>query len=266
MGQSLVNGCMQRDNMDKKQILETAQAWSAVGTRFKSRLCKKIVSGEFSSALDSRDLANLLNDGLGKKIKPKDLSALMRPLLKIGLVTVKNRSNGDKLWFPGWISAREFTLEENETIFFSGENAWTDSNTEFPKLLQKLKGELRIIDPYYGFGSLTALHKFGKQRQIRFLTAQLGSEETQKETIFKKEFQSFKCEFTNIKFKQYGKKFELHDRYILADNGLIIVGGGMKDLARKESFVVFLPERIVGKHLPVLKATFEERWKTSTQL
>ncbi|MDE2217136.1 MAG: hypothetical protein KGJ87_08275, partial [Planctomycetota bacterium] len=59
---------------------------------------------------------------------------------------------------------------------------------------------------------------------------------------------------------------ELHDRYIIAKNALVVIGHGIKDLASKESFIIFLPEKLVTGFLPKLKKIFDERWKKSTKL
>ncbi len=262
------DGCIKRsDSMDKDQVVAIASRLITNEGTFTSRVCKKVVDGEFNSILNSSDFASLLNEGPGKKIEVRNLTALMQPLLRAGVIKVKNsKERRMKFWLPGWLSSTDIDLDEKEVIFFNGENAWTDANKKFPRLLERLSGDLCIVDPYYGFGTLSALHNFGKGRKIRFLTAQMGDEDKSKEGIFKKELQAFKTEFTNVEFRQYGKRYELHDRYIIANNGLIIVGGGIKDLARKESFVLFVPKKVIGTHLPVLKKKFEERWKKASNL
>ena len=129
-----------------------------------------------------------------------------------------------------------------------------------------LKGDLCIVDPFYGNGTFYVLEKFGKKRKIRFLTCNLGNQEQSNLSNFKINLGRFKKEFKNIEMKKYDKFYELHDRYIIADNALVIIGHGIKDLADKESFVIFLPEEIVANFLPVVKKTFEERWKKSNNL
>lgn len=151
--------------------------------------------------------------------------------------------------------------ESNGVFFFSGKNAWSDLNVNFPKMIALLKGDLCMVDPFYGYGTFTVLGKFGKQKKIRLLSAQLGNLEQQNQREFDDHLKRFKSEFKNIALKKYPKKYELHDRYIMADNALVIVGHGIKDVASKESFVVYLPGQMVSKFLPSLRDTFEERWK-----
>ena len=149
-------------------------------------------------------------------------------------------------------------------LFLTGQNAWTDSSHSFPRVVDRLQGDFRIVDRYYGPGSIFVLSKFGKTRRIKFLTAELGRNE--QNLGFQVELQKFKSEFRNIEMKQFGKPWELHDRYILADNGLVLVGQGLKDLGQKESFVVFIDKSVSGGILPVLIKAFDERWKKSNNL
>jgi hypothetical protein len=96
--------------MNKKQVLDVAGKYITENhITFASRLCKKLKDGEFKDALNSTDLANLLNEGPGKKIKPKDLTASMQPLLEKGIVKVKNIKNV-KMWMPGWIKTTTVSM------------------------------------------------------------------------------------------------------------------------------------------------------------
>ncbi|MBU0478266.1 hypothetical protein KKC91_06835 [bacterium] len=155
---------------------------------------------------------------------------------------------------------------EDRVLFFTGEKGWTDLNKNFPKVIELLKGDLCIVDPFYGHGTLYVLEKFGNKRKIRFLSCNLGYKEGKNIALFDTALKQFRKEFKNIEMRKYDKYYELHDRYIIADNALVIVGHGIKDLGNKESFVVFLPKNLVEKFLPILKKSFEERWKKSNTL
>ncbi|MFA4998595.1 MAG: hypothetical protein WC514_01095 [Candidatus Paceibacterota bacterium] len=158
------------------------------------------------------------------------------------------------------------TAAGSRTLFLTGNNAWTDSNKDLPSLIQMLDGDLCIVDPFYGNGTFFTLEKFGKKRKIRFLSAQLGREEQRNVTSFEIGLKKFKNEFKNIKLKRYDNFWELHDRYIIAENALVIIGYGIKDFANKESFVVFLPKKEVLVFLATLKNIFEKRWKKSNDI
>jgi hypothetical protein len=257
---------------DKTKILAKTSKFLQKKGSFAYRICKLLNDGEFSAPLSSNDLIHLLNEGVGKKIKAADLTASMRPLQQEDIIKVKIINTGrskQKFWFPGWLDKQqaEKTIGSGTTkcdvSFFTGENSWTDPNKNFPKIIEILQGDLCIVDPFYGNGTFFVLEKFGKTRKIRFLSSQLGNEEQQNPTKFDINLRRFKKEFKNIELRKFDKPYELHDRYIIAKNALVIIGHGIKDLANKESFVIFLPEKLVKNFLPQLKERFEQKWKKS---
>ncbi|HEX7320328.1 MAG TPA: hypothetical protein VF399_08225 [bacterium] len=259
----------------KNTILQRCEKFLTNKRSFAYRVCKLLKDGDFFQILSSQELTHLLNEGAGKKIKVNCLTALMEPLLKEDIIKIKILGKGRnkrKFWFPGWIDKQKVGQEivssstSEEVLFFTGKDSWTDPNKNFPKIIDLLKGNLCIVDPFYGNGTFYVLEKFGKNRKIRFLSCRPGTEEQGNITKFGINLKRFRKEFKNIAMRKYDKPYELHDRYIIADNALIIVGHGIKDLADKESFVVFLPRKLVTKFLPVLKKSFEERWGKSQNL
>lgn len=262
----------------KKQILQKIDKLRSLTQKggFAFRVCKLMKDGEFDEAFSSPQLTHLLNEGPGKKVKVNNLTALMEPLLREDAVKAKIVGRGrdkKKYWFPAWVDKKNVEKElsslessESKALFLTGVNAWTDSNKNLPSVINMLSGDLCIVDPFYGNGTLFSLSKFGKERKIRFLSAKLGDEELRDITNFEINLKKFKREFKNIKLKKYDKYYELHDRYIIANNALVVVGYGIKDFANKESFIIFLPKKTVSNFLPVLKTSFEKRWKKSNDI
>jgi len=264
--------------VSKKYIIKkiSESKFSKQRGSFAFRVCKLITDGDFNKPIHSAGLVSLLNEGPGKKIKTSRLASAMEPLLTEEVIKVKNFGTGKnkkKYWFPAWINKDEVEKEmlppafsENETLFITGTNAWTDSNENLPKIINALKGTLCVVDQFYGNGTFSTLAKFGKKRIVKFLSAKLGDEEQQNITDFNINLKKFKSQFKNIKLKKYNKFWELHDRYIIADNALLVIGYGIKDFGNKESFVVFLPKKEVENFLPVLKKIFENRWRQSSDI
>jgi len=165
-----------------------------------------------------------------------------------------------------FLRARDTPSTNSEVFFFSGKESWSDSNKKFPKIVELLEGNLCIVDPFYGNGTFHTLSSFGKTKRVRFLSAELGRDEQTNLVQFNTNLQKFKAEFRNIEMRRYPNRYELHDRYVIAQNALVIIGHGIKDLAGKESFVIFLPKNKVGEFLPGLKAFFEKRWRASATI
>lgn len=219
-----------------------------------------------------------------KRVTSKTISFLLSELKEIDLKEktiirafaragnkIKPFKEGGEVYYEIMASGREFIKErayisENGVLFFTGDNSWSDPNKNFPKVIEMLQEDLCIVDPFYGNGTFYVLEKFGKNRKIRFLSCTLGNEEKQNESKFTINLQRFRKEFKNIEIRKYNKPYELHDRYIIAKNALVVIGHGIKDLASKESFIIFLPEKLVTGFLPKLKKIFDERWKKSTKL
>jgi hypothetical protein len=259
----------------RNEILQKIEKFLGKTGQFSSRLCKLLKDGDFSDVISSQDLVHLLNEGAGKKIKVNTLGAFMEPLLKEDIVKVKITGKGRnkrKFWFPGWMDKKLVEKKissqsgDDNVLFFTGQHSWTDPNKNFPKIIEMLDGDLCIVDPFYGNGTFYVLEKFGNKRKIRFLSSKLGDEEQSNPTKFDNSLKRFKKEFKNIELRKYDKAYELHDRYIIAKNALVIVGHGIKDLANRESFVIFLPEKLVKGFLPTLKQLFDQRWKKSSNI
>jgi len=261
-------------NTKSSILLKTNKYLNKKGT-FSYRICKLLKDGDFVDVLSSQELVHLLNEGPGKKIKVGSFSSQMKALQTEDIIKVKILGKGrnkKNFWFPGWIDKKRVeqklpTHGTGESIqFFTGQDSWTDPNKNFPKVIGMLKGDLCIVDPFYGNGTFYVLEKFGKTKKIRFLSSTLGDEEKSNQTKFDINLKRFKKEFKNIEMRKYDKFYELHDRYIIAENSLVIIGHGIKDLANKESFVIFLPENFVKNFLPKLKKIFKERWKKSSNI
>ena len=214
------------------------------------------------------------------RITAKTISHIIAKIAEINLeeVIIKNALNragdkikiykeGGKVYYEIMAPGRTMLdgIEENtsgkaELMFFSGSTPWSDLNKRFPEILEIMDGEICIVDSWYGIGTFYTLEKFGKTRQVKMLTGQLGKEERQNPAKFATEFNKFKKEFNNINIREYSAWWELHDRYIISDNALFIVGHGIKDIGTKESFGIFVSKEIAGSLLIELKKRFDEKW------
>ena len=194
-----------------------------------------------------------------------DEKSIIRAFSRAGSKIKADKTNSKvfyEIMSPGKEYLTNIFINGNSKIYFvNGSNAWSSTNKNLPTLIKKLSQEIIIIDPYYGLGTLYNLEKISENKEIRFLTSKIGSDEN--EDKFKKEFLKFKNEFKNIQIKKYDKFYELHDRYIMSDNGLIIIGHGIKDLGSKESFIVALFDEEIKSLIPTLAESFEDKWKKS---
>ncbi len=136
------------------------------------------------------------------------------------------------------------------------------AHLEVAKLLQPLMGEVRICDPYYGTGSLLRLDELAKAKAIRFLTQKADSRE---QTLLPKAIQEFVRERPQFEFRRHGPN-DLHDRFIITDDCLILLGHGLKDIGNKDSFVVKLDRGLAADVIDNVRASFDARWLAATPL
>ena len=152
---------------------------------------------------------------------------------------------------------------EEEILFISGEKDLTD-NIKIIKTLKQLKGEIMIIDRYYGLGTIEILKELGN-RKIRFLTYEKAANED--EGKLESRFSKLKTEFKKIEIHTYPNwKKEIHDRYILSDNFFVIIGHGLNNIGSKESFLILIKTEKTQNIVKKLKRLFDSRWIKSQNL
>lgn len=127
------------------------------------------------------------------------------------------------------------------------------------EIFSKLTGEIKIVDPYCDIQTLDLLKDI-KSDKIRILTV-LGNLKD-KRTRFLRHLNDFKKQFNNLELMDYSSG-DMHDRYIIYQDGLVIIGQSLKDLGKKESFVVFLRKEPYRTIYEALNNNFEIKWNAS---
>lgn len=147
--------------------------------------------------------------------------------------------------------------------YFSPDKRFTSKRLLSKNILGSLKGELKIVDPYVGERTLDILKDI-KDRNVKFLT-KIDNLEKKEKTRFLNELRDFKSENKNMEFKDYPNR-DIHDRYIISSDSLVLLGHSMKNLGSKESFAVVLSK---GESINVVEAlieSFDRRWRQSCTL
>jgi hypothetical protein len=129
-------------------------------------------------------------------------------------------------------------------------------------MLSELKGAVRICDPYYGVRTLDSLDHVPKGCAVRFLTSKT-SEPGQKIQVAIRDFVK---ERPNSEFRIAANPSDLHDRYVLTADSLLILGHGLKDIGGKESFMIRLDRSLAPDLLNELTQTFDARWQSASAL
>ena len=75
----------------------------------------------------------------------------------------------------------------------------------------------------------------------------------------------FKKEHPHIHFRCH-EAGNFHDRFVLSDSEIILIGHGLKDLGNKESFVIRLTDSIAHDVIMSARESFEQKWPSATLL
>jgi len=150
-----------------------------------------------------------------------------------------------------------------QVYYFEAGKRYYSKNVLANNILAGLKGEIKIVDPYCGARTLDILSKAGTEN-VKFLTHLENLSENNKNS-FLRELKDFKSEHANVEFRNCADK-EIHDRYVISYNELVILGHSMKDLGEKESFAIVLNNKANKNIFDALIEVFNRRWKKASPI
>lgn len=150
-----------------------------------------------------------------------------------------------------------------EVLYFEPDKHYTSKRLLSKNVLDTLHGELRIVDPYCSERTLDILSNL-KSKDIKFLTKVENLRDKEKER-FLRELKDFKTEHSAIEFKSYPHT-DIHDRYAISSEYVVILGHSIKDLGSKESFAVIFNKGSNKNIVDALIENFNRRWKQSAIL
>lgn len=130
---------------------------------------------------------------------------------------------------------------------------------ELRELIAPLAGEVHICDPYMGDRTLANLDSLLHRGPIQFLT---GSKARTRDDVLLKDYQS---EHSQVEFRRHGGG-DLHDRYILTQDHLVLLGHGLKDLGGRESFGIRLGKDEAEEVIETVRREFDRRWSAAAPI
>jgi len=136
------------------------------------------------------------------------------------------------------------------------------AHLDLSAFLAKISGHVRICDPYYGTGSLLRLDGLRNCRPVQFLTHTADGKER---SYLPKALTDFIRERPEFEFRRHRAR-DLHDRFVLTDDELILLGHGLKDIGNKESFVIRLDRNIAGDMMETVRSSFDHKWQAADLL
>lgn len=149
-----------------------------------------------------------------------------------------------------------------EVFYFEPGKPYSNKRIVSKEILNTLKGELKIVDPYCDIKTLDIL-KEAKNATVKFLSRTANLKD--KKARFLRQLQDFKAEHSHVEVRDYPHD-DIHDRYILCSEGLILLGHSIKDLGNKESFAISLKKGAYKNLVEAIIENFDRRWKQSNPL
>lgn len=146
------------------------------------------------------------------------------------------------------------------TVIRIGAGGPYQARQKIADLFAALTGDISVCDPWYGKGSLVSLSAFTACSSLRFLTKNPDRNER---TFIGTTIKEFCTDYSYVQIHEYAGS-DIHDRYVLGGDKLIILGHGLKDIGKKESFVVIFDRDTAGDLMDSLAESFEDKWSKST--
>lgn len=167
-----------------------------------------------------------------------------------------------KIMIPGTKDVEELLVEGNLRILhIEGDQPRTDRK-KLAEILSRLDGPVCILDSYYGEESLDALEMIKGDCQVKFLTGRTREDPGK----LARAIARFKRERPKTEIRLYPNPGELHDRYVLSEEILLLVGHGLKDIGKKESFVIMISKSLAPDLLDSVRAAFDDKWARGNPL
>jgi len=255
-------------------------------------MIKKFKSVNVSDFPDFYNYAKPLEQGLWvlwvskeklqiRKLTAEQISLILREIKEVSIdeksiVTSFNRAKkkihsykeDDTIYYEIMKAGKEFLLAHEKTntvttFYFEPDKKYSSKRLLSTTILSNLKGELRVVDPYCNLRTLDIMS--GVKNKVLFMTKLNNINKQKDRNKFLRELQDFKSEHTNIEVRNYPNN-DLHDRYIVTDDLIIILGHSIKDLGGKESFAIVLNKSSSKNIHEALIENFNRRWKISNTI
>lgn len=210
--------------------------------------------------MNAEQIAAILVEIKEVSINPNSISrSVSRSGNKIHTYSGKEKSN-----FGIMGEGKDYLLSKvskniTEVCYFEPGQKYTNKKILSEKVLTSLTGELRIVDPYCGKRTLDMLTNTNGHK-IKMLT-NLNTLRNKKNT-FIREYRDFVTEYSHIEIRDY--QGDIHDRYIISADSLVLIGYSIKDFGKKETFSVVLRNNEDIKRQ--MAHNFDSKWINSTPL
>jgi hypothetical protein len=195
------------------------------------------------------EISDVLRDRYHIAVPRQRISALLH---KEKGTVARRRTNG-KQYFIMRKGEDEISSSMIAPIFIEPEAALSQIR-KVEDVLGTLKGSLRICDPYVDNRTIDLLAECGAAEDIKLLTVNVH-----KEGPFRRDLAAFAREHGDILETRVLEQGNLHDRYIIHSDGMLLLGTSLNGLGKKQSFIVSVGEDLRQMASPA----FDRSWASA---
>lgn len=195
------------------------------------------------------EISDILRDCARIDVPRQRVQALLEQERKQGAVT-RQRKNGKRRYMIMRPGEQHLIASLVAPLFIDPERAFT-ATRKLGHIFGELKGNVRFCDPYVASRTLDFLAECERAASIQLLTVNV-----QGSASFKADLSAFNREHNGkLEVRAIGQG-HLHDRYLVHDEGILLMGASVKDVGKKQSFVVAAGKDIASAVTPA----FDKLW------
>lgn len=223
-------------------------------TRNESFWVLEVASKEFDvDWLTSNQIAEILVERFEISRTSRAVGSALGKAFKDGFVHKNEKTNEFKLMKKGRDDLYLVQSKNPGVYYIEPGKPFSAKVVLFNKILSEMKNKVWICDTHIGIRLLDILHTLDPGIDIRMMAIQVHSKD-----IFKRSLADFRTEHPSTEVRE-APPGEVHDRYVISDSGMWLVGHSLKDLGSKESFIVRVGDDLRNS----MESIFEERWSRS---
>jgi hypothetical protein len=202
--------------------------------------------------LTAAHISLVLRDAYGIDVSRQRIQAL----LGVEKGTVARKTVKGRRLFQVMQRGSDQVTAVRSIVFIEPDNALSRLR-QVQEMFGELRGSIRICDPYVSSATIDMLTHLEIASCIKLLTMNIRNNEQPR---VRRDMKAFAAEHKIPLEIRFGPAGHLHDRYLIHDAGMMIVGTSLNSIGLKQSFVVTVGEDI---RAIVLKA-FDDAWSKGT--
>ena len=210
-----------------------------------------LMSGEGDDWSHASDIARYLHNEHGVELHWRRIQALLD-----NNKTLVSRRKRRRRWQYNLLKAGKNAVKpvESDVVFIDPSKA-VQNVVAFHKLLESFAGAIQLCDPYIDPTSIEHLDALPLKVQVRYLTFNVREDARLRRIVA-----AYRSSDRGIEIRRTAKA-TIHDRYLIDNKSMVILGTSLNGFGKKESFVI----RVGQDVRRVMLAQFDQAWASASR-